>query len=516
MNCWDDGCRQSPSQSSIATFSPLRYLIVIFTLHTDNPFLKRVSQRVNRRGGYYPVYPYLLLFSTLPILHLLDLPSRTPPPLCPVCTPLSNSEAEYRFFLFLACCCSISQRCRQTKANEARNTSSQPFLLSHLSTSTMDEDVLSDFHRCSLSGTDSLLTDITEYEPIERGDSCPKWAGLTARNRFSQSYDKNQDCYSSQEGEGDAAFNANELMPVRSTMQAPTRPPESAANRPCRDVEHLGVKQTVEVLQSIPGSPHLQRSFTFDREQLDEPGTIVERAISDKEKKSKISTLFARAASNGDISRIIEILDNFRDWVDINTHEEDGSTPLIYAACFGQTAVVFMLLDAGAQVDARDKFGWTALVWATNNKHEDIVRLLLDHGASPSAQTVKGRTVADFLRHDPNDTTKIAQIFREPTTTRSNFASKSPFMRANAALMNQDQFYQEIMTEDERQHRLNMGSSQNLVDDMTENDRFLSDQVRIVHVVLTRMTTTSSTGSCAFRTRCSCFRAGTSRTSSKP
>ena len=43
-----------------------------------------------------------------------------------------------------------------------------------------------------------------------------------------------------------------------------------------------------------------------------------------------------------------------------------------------------------------------------------MVRLLLEQGASTSAQTVKGHTIVDFLRHDPNDNSRIVQIFQEP------------------------------------------------------------------------------------------------------
>ncbi|KAF9294556.1 hypothetical protein BGZ88_003682 [Linnemannia elongata] len=160
--------------------------------------------------------------------------------------------------------------------------------------------------------------------------------------------------------------------------------------------------------------------FEFSQADLDDPRAIMSRPFTDEGKKVKMSRLFSRAASNGDLQMIVDLLDNFRDWVDLEYHEDDGTTPLIYAACFGHTAVTFMLLDAGALIDARDRSGWTALVWATNNKHEHMVRLLLEHGASTKATTTKGRTIADFLRHDPNDTTKIAQIFQEPTISASN------------------------------------------------------------------------------------------------
>ncbi|KAF9301934.1 hypothetical protein BGZ91_009457, partial [Linnemannia elongata] len=103
--------------------------------------------------------------------------------------------------------------------------------------------------------------------------------------------------------------------------------------------------------------------FEFSKADLDDPRAIMSRPFTDEDKKIKMSRLFSRAASNGDLQMIVDLLDNFRDWVDLEYHEDDGTTPLIYAACFGHTAVTFMLLD---------RSGWTALVWATNNKHEHM------------------------------------------------------------------------------------------------------------------------------------------------
>ncbi|CAG8569192.1 12957_t:CDS:2, partial [Acaulospora morrowiae] len=87
---------------------------------------------------------------------------------------------------------------------------------------------------------------------------------------------------------------------------------------------------------------------------------------------------------------------------------EEGTTPLIYAACFGHESVAYTLLEAGAKVDAKDRFGWTPLMWATNNNHDPTVRLFLDRGADAGAKSVKGRTVFDFI---PSENPKIAEIF---------------------------------------------------------------------------------------------------------
>jgi ankyrin repeat protein len=57
--------------------------------------------------------------------------------------------------------------------------------------------------------------------------------------------------------------------------------------------------------------------------------------------------------------------------------------PLIVAAAEGHEAVIGLLLDSGAEVDARDICGnRTALYWAVRRGHEATMRLLLNRGAA--------------------------------------------------------------------------------------------------------------------------------------
>ena len=63
----------------------------------------------------------------------------------------------------------------------------------------------------------------------------------------------------------------------------------------------------------------------------------------------------------------------------------DGATPIIWAARQGKSAVVQILLDVGADVNAATGGGWTALYVAALNGHEDIVALLVSCGAEVKA-----------------------------------------------------------------------------------------------------------------------------------
>lgn len=70
----------------------------------------------------------------------------------------------------------------------------------------------------------------------------------------------------------------------------------------------------------------------------------------------KYTRLFTRTASSGNIEKIREMLsdDTIRPLIDINARDNDGTPPLIYAACFGKTEVAKVLIEYGAHIDAQD------------------------------------------------------------------------------------------------------------------------------------------------------------------
>ena len=61
-------------------------------------------------------------------------------------------------------------------------------------------------------------------------------------------------------------------------------------------------------------------------------------------------------------------------------------THLMIASARGLKEVVLALLEAGADVNVKNTFGWSALMAAAANGHSEIQELLLDHKADPNAR----------------------------------------------------------------------------------------------------------------------------------
>lgn len=85
---------------------------------------------------------------------------------------------------------------------------------------------------------------------------------------------------------------------------------------------------------------------------------------------------------------------------DVNARRNDGQTALISAAAsYGQADVMRVLLDRGANIKARDKNGNTALISAAcslSGNKVDVVRLLLERGANIEDKNNNGQTALDL------------------------------------------------------------------------------------------------------------------------
>ncbi|MBL8295673.1 MAG: ankyrin repeat domain-containing protein [Bryobacterales bacterium] len=74
----------------------------------------------------------------------------------------------------------------------------------------------------------------------------------------------------------------------------------------------------------------------------------------------------------------------------VNGKGEDGWTPLMYAALYGDAETIRLLVDRGAMVNEKNDAGGTALIYAVDDLEK--TKLLLERGADPNLRTGEGRT----------------------------------------------------------------------------------------------------------------------------
>ena len=119
-----------------------------------------------------------------------------------------------------------------------------------------------------------------------------------------------------------------------------------------------------------------------------EDADLVERLIKAGAKVSVAndfgSTPMAEAAVVGNAA-IIKIL--LKGGADVNSRNREGQTVLMAVARTGRIDAAKLLLDAGAGVNATEQWGGqSALMWAAAQKQPAMVKLLIEHGADLDAR----------------------------------------------------------------------------------------------------------------------------------
>lgn len=82
----------------------------------------------------------------------------------------------------------------------------------------------------------------------------------------------------------------------------------------------------------------------------------------------------------------------------IDKRDSFGKTSLIWAATNGHEAVVQLLLEKGADFEAKAAYEWNALMWAAANGHEAVVRLLREKGATVKTKGEDGTALSEAAR----------------------------------------------------------------------------------------------------------------------
>jgi len=135
-------------------------------------------------------------------------------------------------------------------------------------------------------------------------------------------------------------------------------------------------------------TPPLHWSVRYD--EL-EAATLLLEAGADPNISSRYGvTPLGLAVANGNPAMVDLLLNS---GANPNTREHSGESLLMTAAAVGVLEAVISLVEAGADIHARDEhFGQTALMFASREGHYPVVRFLVGQGAEVNARTAVGET----------------------------------------------------------------------------------------------------------------------------
>lgn len=124
--------------------------------------------------------------------------------------------------------------------------------------------------------------------------------------------------------------------------------------------------------------------------------------------------------NEGDLEGINELLDL---GTDVNFRDVDGRTALHIAACQGTTHVVQLLIQRGAEIDRKDRWGSTPLADAIYYKNHDVIKLLEKHGAKPLVAPMHVKNIREIpeyeIDHKELDFTSSVEITKGTFRTAS-------------------------------------------------------------------------------------------------
>jgi len=92
---------------------------------------------------------------------------------------------------------------------------------------------------------------------------------------------------------------------------------------------------------------------------------------------------------------------------------------LTQSALDGRIDSVKFLVELGADVNKKDRFGWAPLHYAASEGYDDICRYLLEHGADSSVKTKQGQFAAE-LADDQNIVKMLVEAAAEKKRKNRN------------------------------------------------------------------------------------------------
>ncbi|XP_048470086.1 DNA-binding protein RFXANK isoform X2 [Rhincodon typus] len=220
-----------------------------------------------------------------------------------------------------------------------------------------------------------------------------------------EDHDRNQNTFSHKTGKKEPAVEAapSNIVQIKcATLQV---------NDQLQQIITLRVESTQEQKQDQMTPDH-EAISTVDNEPV--PLSFPEKSsavykyattLTNKQRGNEISSLPAnldtlsihQLAAQGDLAQLMSHLQQGSSL--LNVADEQGFTPLMWAAAFGEMAVVRFLLQMGADPHTLAKERESTLSLASIQGYTDIVQLLLDHGVDVNIYDWNGGTPLLYAVH---------------------------------------------------------------------------------------------------------------------
>ncbi|CAH0020734.1 unnamed protein product [Clonostachys rhizophaga] len=152
-----------------------------------------------------------------------------------------------------------------------------------------------------------------------------------------------------------------------------------------------GADPTVE---SVDGDTPLSICpFSLEGKDLEDMGELLlaaERGWYERDTSRDSLNHLMSAARSGKLDSIASLFE--KEQVNANSMDGDGYTALLFAAEAGQDAAVKLLIELGAEIEAKNSSGETSLWLAAHYGHGMVVQTLLESGADPNSADELGQT----------------------------------------------------------------------------------------------------------------------------
>jgi len=115
----------------------------------------------------------------------------------------------------------------------------------------------------------------------------------------------------------------------------------------------------------------------------------VSHAIADAADNTASNETLVQASKDGHAAAAKLLIDQ---GADVNAKDENGKPALMWASFNGHADVANLLIQKGADVNAKNKAGYTSLIEASLKGYADVAKLLIDKGADINARSDDGQT----------------------------------------------------------------------------------------------------------------------------